>query len=323
MDRRNFLLSAAIGGLASSAARAQGESFPTRPLRLVVPFPPGGAVDVNARMLARAVEPILGQPVVVDNRGGANGIIAYDMVAKSQPDGYTLLHTSIGIVLNPSIYKKLPYDTVRDFLPITDALVGQGAVLVINPKLPARNLREFIEYAKTHPSSYGSPGVGNSMHLIGNAFDQKAGTHMQHVPYKGAGPALNGLVAGDIQAMFVPAAVAAPYLKNGQLRAVGYSTSKRLDIIPDVPTIDEAGVPGFDMSTGWHSWFAPAGTPAPVIDRIYGALRTALAQDSVRDYFIKSGYVPTAHPPSEFKQIFMHDLATWGAVAKAANIQPD
>ena len=307
---------------AQTPSTESGPVWPARPIRLVVPFAPGGATDANARIIAKEVENALGQPLVIDNRGGANAIIGSDIVAKAAPDGYTLMHISVAFAINPSTHKKLPYDTLRDFTPITNVIVGQGSLLAVNPSLPAKSVTELIALAKKQRLTFGSPGVGNVLHLIGAGFSARAGIEMLHVPYKGAGPAMTALMGGETQVMVVPPVIALPHLKSGRLRALGYSGAKRLPVIPDVPTIAEAGLPGFHMDTGWHAWFAPAKTPARIVTRIYGAIQKALQVPAVREFLLAGGYEPTADPPAEFQKNFPGDVKRWGDLARLAKVTP-
>jgi tripartite-type tricarboxylate transporter receptor subunit TctC len=324
MNTRNSLwcLIAVLGcGAVMVAADAGAQAWPTRPIRLIVPFPPGGATDANARVIAKEVENALGQPLVVDNRGGANAIIGSDLLAKAAPDGHTLMHISIAFAINPSTHKKLPFDTRRDFTPITNPIVGQGSLLAVNPSVPAKTVTQFIALAKKESLKYGSPGVGNVLHLITEAFSTRAGIRMLHVPYKGAGPTLIAVVGGEVQVMVVPPVIAIPHLKAGRLRPLGYSGAKRLPAIADVPTIGET-LPGFQQDSGWHAWFAPAGTPAPVVARIYGAIQKSLQVPAVRDFLLAGGYQPTADPPAEFQKNFQNDIKRWGELVRLAKIEP-
>jgi len=310
-----------VCGAVVTAANAAEQSWPTRPIRLIVPFPPGGATDANARVIAKEVENALGQPLVVDNRGGANAIIGSDILAKAAPDGYTLMHISIAFAINPSTHKKLPFDTRRDFTPITNPLVGQGSLLAVNPSVPAKSVAEFIALAKKEQLKYGSPGVGNVLHLITEAFSTRAGIRMLHVPYKGAGPTMIATIGGEVQAMVVPPVIALPHLKAGRLRPLGYSGAKRLPAIADVPTIGET-LPGFKQDSGWHGWFAPAKTPAPVVAKIYAAIQKAVQVPAVRDFLLAGGYQPTADPPAEFQKNFQEDIKRWGELVRLAKIAP-
>jgi tripartite-type tricarboxylate transporter receptor subunit TctC len=321
-------IAALVGGAVMVAADASAQQakagagqWPTRPIRLIVPFPPGGATDANARAIAKGMENVLGQSIVIDNRGGANAIIGSDLVAKAAPDGYTLMHISIAFAINPSTHKKLPFDTRRDFTPITNPIVGQGSLLAVNPSVPAKTVGQFIALAKKETLKYGSPGVGNVLHLITEAFSTRAGIQMLHVPYKGAGPTLVAVVGGEVQVMVVPPVIAIPHLKAGRLRPLGYSGAKRLPAIAEVPTIGET-LTGFQQDSGWHAWFAPAKTPAPVIARIYGAIQKSLQVPAVRDFLLAGGYQPTADPPAEFQKNFQNDLKRWGELVRLAKIEP-
>ncbi len=321
VQRALLLGLACSGSVALQAAAAQ--DWPTRPIRLIMPFPPGGATDANARALAKEMEPLLGQQLVVDNRGGANAIIGSDILAKATPDGYTLMHVSVAFAINPSTHKKLPFDTVRDFTPITNPVVGQGSLLAVHPGLTARTVKELVALAKKQQLTYSSPGVGNVLHLIAEAFSQRAGIRMLHVPYKGAGPALVAVLGGEAQVMVAPALVAMPHVKSQKLRALGYSGVKRLESLPDVPTIAEAGVTGFHMDSGWHAWFAPAKTPHSIVQRVYDAISKSLQQPKLREYFLAAGYQPTADPPAVFQKNFQSDIRRWAELVKLAKIQPE
>ena len=333
MNARNALWclmpALACGAIVFAAdARAQtgktgaAQAWPVRPVRLIVPFPPGGATDANARAIAREVETVLGQPLVIDNRGGANAIIGSDLVAKAAPDGYTLMHISVAFAINPSTHKKLPFDTSRDFTPITNPIVGQGALLAVNPSVPAKSVSELIALASKQRLTFSSPGVGNVLHLITEAFSSRAGISMLHVSYKGAGPALTALLGGEVQVMVVPAVIAVPHIKTGRLRPLGYSGKKRLPVIADVPTIGEAGLPGFQIDTGWHAWFAPAKTPAHIVTLIHAAIYQSLQVPALREYLLAGGYQPTADPPAEFQKNFQNDLKRWGELVRLAGIEP-
>lgn len=288
-----------------------------------MPFPPGGATDVNARALAREMEGSLGQPIVVDNRGGANGIIGSDIVAKSAPDGYTLMHISVAFAINPSTYKKLPFDPIRDFTPITNPVVGNGALLMVHPAVPARTLGELIAVAKKQQLVFSSPGIGNVLHLINEAFNARAGIRMLHVPYKGSNPALVALLGAESQVMVVPPLTATPYVKSERLRALAYSGAKRLDTLPDIPTISKAALSGFQSDTGWHAWFGPAKMPERMVTQIYDAIRTALHSPRMRDLFIAAGYQPVADPPAVFQKNVPLDIKRWGEIVKSAGITPE
>ena len=308
--------------LALLAVGASAQSYPNRPIRLVVPFPPGGNVDTFGRVLARQLETQLGQPIVVDNRGGANGILGVDIVAKALPDGYTLLDTSFSFVVNPSIYRKLPYDTVNDFVPITNFAIGLGYVLTAHPSLQAQSVKELIALAKKTPLRYSSPGVGNGQHLAGELLATKAGIELLHVPYKGGGPSLTAVLGGEVHLTFTAAAVGMPHFKAGKLRPLGFSGAARLASLSDVPTIAESGVPDFIYDSGWHGIFAPARTPAAIVNRIHSEVAKAVQEPRMRELLITGGYEPKADPPAEFARIFKADIRKYGQIVKAARIEP-
>ena len=312
-----------FGAAAQTTSASPADAWPVRPIRLIMPFPPGGATDANARALAKEMETFLGQPLVVDNRGGANGIIGSDIVAKAAPDGYTLMHISVAFAINPSTHKKLPFDAVRDFTPITNPLVGQGALLAVHPSVPVRSVTELIALAKSQKLSFSSPGVGNVLHLIAEAFNLRAGIQMLHVPYKGAGPSMIALLGGEVQVMVVPPIIAAPHIKSERLRPLGYSGAKRLDALPNVPTIAEGGLAGFQQDTGWHAWFAPAKTPDRIVSQIYGAINKSLQLPKLREYLMSGGYQPVADPPAVFQKNFQADLKRWGELVRLARIAPE
>jgi tripartite-type tricarboxylate transporter receptor subunit TctC len=312
-----LVLTAATAG----AAQAQAQ-YPVRPVRLVMPFPPGGNVDTIGRVFARQLEAQLGQPVVVDNRGGANGILGIDIVAKAIPDGYTIMYNSFSFVINPSIYKKLPYDTERDFIPITNPAVGLGYVLAANPSSQIGSVKELIAIARKTPLRYSSPGVGNGQHLAGELLARKAGVQLLHVPYKGGGPALTAALGGEVQLTFTAAAVGAPHFKSGKLKALGFSGAARLASLPDVPTIAEAGLTDFLYDSGWHGLFAPARTPTPIVQRLYSDAAKAVQEPKLREILVAGGYEPKADPPEQFAKVFRADIRKYGDIVKAARIEP-
>jgi tripartite-type tricarboxylate transporter receptor subunit TctC len=311
-----------LAGLAFIAGQpAFAQHYPSRPIRLVVPFPAGGNVDVFSRMLFRQVEQELGQSIVIDNRGGANGILGSDIVAKATPDGYTLLNTSFGFAVNPAIRKTMPFDVVKDFVPVTNVALGLGYLMVVNPQLPAKNVKELIALAKTRPISYSTAGVGNGQHLAGALFNMKTGIEMLHVPYKGGGPAVNAVLGGEVQVHFPAGSVGVPYVKAGRLRAIGFTGAERLSSLPDVPTVAEAGVPGYVADAGWHGVFAPAKTPAAVVLKVQMAIRKALQDPKVHKHFVDNGYEPKGDSPAEWGKEFRADLKRYAEIARAAKIE--
>ena len=317
------LCAAALPDGVAAQTSASVQAWPVRPIRLIMPFPPGGATDANARALAKEMEGTLGQPLVVDNRGGANGIIGCEIVAKAAPDGYTLMHISMAFAINPSTHKKLPFDPIRDFTPITNPIVGHGALLVVHPSVPARSVTELIALAKKQQLIFSSPGVGNVLHLINEAFNVRAGIRMLHVPYKGSGPALIAVLGGEAQVNVVPPLTATQHVRAERLRALGYSGAKRLETLPELPTIGETGLPGFQIDTGWHAWFAPAKTPDAIVTRVYNAILKAVQTPRMRDVFIAAGYQPVADPPAVFQKNVPADIKRWGDIVRAAGITPE
>ncbi len=307
---------------AAGTAMAQdgGAPYPNRPIRLVVPFPPGGNVDAYARGLARQVESQMGQPIVIDNRGGANGIVGNETVARAAPDGYTLLSTSFAFAVNPAIYKKIPYDTARDFAPITNFALGPGYLMIVHPSVAAQSVKELIALAKTTPLRYSSAGIGNGTHLAAELFTLKTGIPMQHIPYKGGGPAMNAALGGEVQITFPAVAVGMPQIKAGKLRAIGFTGAQRLAILPEVPTVGET-VPGYVFDAGWHAWFAPARTSATIVNRLPGEVVKALETPRIREFFAAGGYDPKGDTPAQFSKIFLADLKKYAEIVKAAKIE--
>lgn len=321
--RRAIALVLTMAALAA-ANMVNGQAYPTRPVRVIIPFPPGGNVDVFGRVLFPQVEKELGQPIVIDNRGGANGILGADIVANSTPDGYTLLNTSFAFAVNPFIVKKMPFDVVKDFAPVTDVALGTGYLMVSHLKFPATTVKELIALAKQQPGKirYSTAGIGNGQHLAGALFASKAGIDMLHVPYKGGGPAVTAAIGGETQIHYPAPAVGIPHVKAGRLRGLGFTGSRRLASLPDVPTIAEAALPGFYADAGWHGVFAPAKTPPAIVKKVQEAILKALQAPHVRDHFVNNGYDPQGHTPAEWAKRFRADLKRYAEITRIAQIEP-
>lgn len=307
----------------AAAMPAYAQSFPTRPVRMVVPYPPGGANDIIARLLMPSLIQQLGQSVIVDNRGGGNTLIGSEIVATSAPNGYTLLVVAAGHAINPALYKKLPYDTARDFVPV--ALFGDGAyVFVAHPSAGVSSSAELIALAKAKPGqvTYASSSTGNLTHLAAELFNSLAGIKMLHVPYKGGNPAMTDLLAGRVNVFFSTVAVARPHLQSGKIRALGVTTPKRTPALPNVPTIAESGLPGYAVS-GWYGLVAPKGTPKAAIDRLHAVIQVALRQPEIRERLLGVGVEAAEATPAAFGKLIDDDIAKWIKVAKPLNISMD
>jgi tripartite-type tricarboxylate transporter receptor subunit TctC len=323
LTRRNTLKGGLAGlALTLSGANARAQAWPTQNIRLVVPFPPGGSTDVLARKLADGLRVSLGQTVIVENRGGAGGTIGSDFVAKSAPDGYTLLMGVTGTHgVAPSIFPNLSYQPVRDFAPVS-LLVSTPLVLVTHPSVEAKTLKEFIALAKSQPDTltYGTPGNGTSMHLTGVTFDLNAGTKLVHVPYRGSAAALTDLLSGQIKTMFGDLLVVLPQVRAGAIRALAVTSKARNPLLPDVPTMDEAGLPGFEVLS-WQGMFAPAGTPPDVVERLSKDVRAVMESKDVKDFFATQGFQVGATTPAEFKSFVTSEVARWAEIVKAGNVK--
>jgi tripartite-type tricarboxylate transporter receptor subunit TctC len=308
---------------AAPAHAAADAAFPVRPIRLVIPFPPGGTPDIQARMLAEKLAPRLGQPVVIDNRGGANGIIGMGIVAQAPADGHTLVVATVGTwAVHPHLYK-LPYDIERDFAPVIN-LAGTPAVLVVHPSLPVKSVKELVALArqKSGELSYGSVGVGGFFHISAELFAHMAGISMLHVPYKGGAVALSNLVGGHIQLMFNSTIVSLPHIQAGRVRALATTAATRSLVLPDLPTIAEAGVPGYEGIT-WTAVGAPARTPRAAIERLNREFNAALQSPDIRERLASGGSVVIGGTPEQFRDYLKAELAKYGKLVKAAGIKGD
>ncbi|WP_287952319.1 tripartite tricarboxylate transporter substrate binding protein [Diaphorobacter sp.] len=327
-SRRIALLGActlAAAGLLPAAAMAQPDAnWPSKPIKWVVPFPPGGAMDVIARTLGEKAGRTLGQPFVIENRPGAGGNIGADAVAKSPADGYTIMITSIGMATNKALYPRLSYDPVKDFAPISLLAIVPNVLVVNTAKTTDKSVADVIAHAKRDPGklTYASAGNGTSIHLAGEVFASMAGLNLLHVPYKGSGPAVTDMLGGQVDLMFDSITSARPHIQAGKLRALGVTSAKRSATLPDVPTIAEAGVPGYEVSP-WFAVFAPAGTPAAIVNKINAALIDAMKQPDTVAKFETIGAEPIGTTPQQLATHLDKELARWGALIKERNIRMD
>jgi len=305
------------------AGQAFAQAWPSKPIRLVVPFPPGGPTDILGRAIGSKLSELLGQPVIIDNRGGAGGGIGADNVAKSQPDGYSLLLGTTGThTINPNLYSKLPYDPIKDFAPIS-LVVRYLNILVVNPNLPVKSVAELIALAKQKPGqvTFGSAGNGSSNHLTAEMLSTMTGVKMQHVPYKGSGPALTDVIAGQINFMFDQYSTVAPNIKAGKLRVIGIATKQRHRLLPDVPTIGET-IPGFEVSP-WYGLFAPGGTPKEIVHRLNTELTKVMNSAEIHERMTTLGWDPVTNSPEEFSAQIKAELAIWADVVKKSGARID
>lgn len=313
----------AVAFILAAATGLAGGAYPERPIRLLVPSSPGSGPDTVARILATRLSATFGQQVVADNRAGANGVLASETVARATPDGYTLLMTSGGHTSNPHIYRKLPYDTLADFTPITCFLTTGGLMVVATPSFAARTVPQLIDLARAAPGriAYASAGVGNLTHLAGEMFNQMAGVKLLHVPYKGGGPAIIDVIGGQVPLMFASGPISIPHVKTGKLRALAYTGVKRFDQLPDVPTMDESGLKGYE-AIGWYGLYGPARLPAPILTRIYEATRDGVRHPEARQAFAQFNIEPADSTPAQFARFLREDLVKYGKIVKAAGIEP-
>ena len=314
---RVALLGCILGG-AASAALAQ--AYPNKPIKLIVPFAPGGFTDVVARILGQKLSVSLGQPFVIENKAGAGSTIGTDFVAKAAPDGYTLVMVSTTHVISPAIYPKLPYDPIKSFTPV-GKLVDSAYVLLVNPKVPANNVAEFIALAKASPDKihYASSGNGSAQHLMGGMFAAMTGVKMKHVPYKGSGGAANDLVAGVVESSFAGVPNAMAQVPAGRLKALAVTTSKRIPQLPDVPTMQEAGVPGYNASV-WLGLLAPAGTPKEVVMKLNAEIAKVLSAADTKKELYAAGVEADISSPEALNTLMVQELDRWGKIIKDAGI---
>ena len=302
---------------------ASAQNYPTKPVRIVAPFPPGGGLDLVARALGQRLSAVFGQSIIIDNRSGADGMIGTEQVAKAPPDGYTLLISSTGpMVINPALNLKMPYDTVKDLAPVT-LVVVQPLCLVVHPSLPVKSVKELVALAKAKPGqlNYGSGGIGNGAHLAGELFKLATSTDIVHVPYKGAAPAVVDLLAGQVQIMLNSIPVMLPQIRAGKLRALAVGADHRMAILPEIPTMHEAGVSSFDANS-WYGFFAPAGTPRDIVARLNAESARILRSAEMRDFMGQQGADAIGNTAEEFAAHIRAELAKWSLAVKTARVQP-
>jgi tripartite-type tricarboxylate transporter receptor subunit TctC len=307
-----------------AAAWAQGaESYPSKPIRFILPFPPGGGTDILGRLLAERLATQLGQPVVVENRGGAGGNLGAEAAARSAPDGYTIVLVAPSLAISPSLYKKLAYDPIKDFAPVS-LVATVPNVMVTNPSVPARTLADFIAIAKRKPGgmNFGSGGNGTSNHLAGELFNIVAGVRLVHVPYKGVNLAMNDVMSGEVHLVVIGIPAAAPHIKAGKLRALAVIDSKRAAALPDVPTVAEAGLPDFEVTT-WYGVLAPAGTPRPVVARLNAEIVKAMKSPEMNARLAAMATEPVTSTPEGFSDLIRREIVKWGKVVRAAGLKAD
>ncbi|MBI2296412.1 MAG: tripartite tricarboxylate transporter substrate binding protein [Betaproteobacteria bacterium] len=316
------VLLTSLVALALPAAQALAQkSYPNKAIRMIVPFAPGGSNDIMGRLVAAKWTESMGQQVVVDNRPGASGIVGTDLAAKAAPDGYTVLVMSLTFTVNPSIRSKLPYDTEKDLVPVT-LIASAPLILVVHPSLPVKSVKEFIAYAKANPGklNFGSGGPGSTPHLAGEMLKTMAGLEMTHVPYKGGGPALADLVGGQIQLMLENIPSTLPFVKSGKLRVLAVTSKKRSPTVPDVPTLDEAALKGYEL-TGWNGLFVPRGTPRAIVNQLHAETVKALAALDVKERLAAMSAEPGGESPEKFAVFIKAEIRKWAKVAKEAGLK--
>jgi len=317
-----ILRSAIFAVLALAAGLAQSQQYPTKPVRIIAPFAPGGGTDFIARLIAQKLTERLGQQVIVENKPGAGGNLGAEFAVKSAPDGYTLLLVAGSYTVNPSLYK-LSFDPVNDITPVVQ--LSQGPfVVAVHPSVPANNLKELIELARRQPDklSYASAGSGSITHLASELFLDMAKIKIVHIPYKGTGPALNDTIAGSTQLIFGSVSTTLQFIKSGRLRGLAVTTPRRISALPDVPTVAEAGVPGYEVVL-WHGLVAPKGVPRPIVDRLNREANEVLKAKDMGDLLATDGVAPAGGTPGQFRAVIKADIERWSGVVKQANIKVD
>ncbi len=317
------LAAALLSGFCAYAHGAAHSAYPQKPIRMIVAVPPGGPADTLSRLVAPRLGEALGQTIVIDNRPGANGNIAYEMVARAAPDGYTITAVAAGVAINPSLYREVGYDPLRDFAPITHG-ISVPNILIVHPGVAAHSVGELIALAKARGGqlAFASAGNGTSGHLALEQFRQLSGMQVIHVPYKGGGPALGEVIAGQVQALFSIALTAIPQVKAGKVRALAITSARRSALAPELPTVAESGFPGFEV-VGWFGWLAPARTPQPIVVRLHGEMVRILNQPDMKERLQALGADPVAGTPLEFAAFIRSEHGKWARVIRAANLRAD
>ena len=306
---------------AQSASTGSGQAYPIKPIRMIVAVPPGGPADTLARLVAPKLTESLGQTVVIDNRPGANGNIAYETAARAAPDGYTFALAAAGVAINPSLYREVRFDPVKDFAAITHG-ISVPNILIVHPSVAATSVKELIALGKTRPINFASAGNGSSGHLAVEQFKIVSGMPLAHIPYKGGGPALTEVIGGQVQALFSLALVATPQVKAGKVRALAITSVKRSRVAPEIPTVAESGFPGFEV-IGWFGWLAPARTPAEIVTRLNTDIVKVLRSTETQDRLIALGCEPVGNTPQQFATFVSAERDKWAKVIKQADIKLD
>jgi tripartite-type tricarboxylate transporter receptor subunit TctC len=319
--RRTLVLAGALAATLSAVAQ---DAYPDRAVRFLVPYPPGGGTDVIARIVQPSFQQLLGQSIVVDNRGGGGGSVGSAIAAKAPPDGYTVLFTLSSHTINPAIYPKLPFDTEKDFEPV-GMVASLPQILVANPKFPPNTIAELVKYAKERPPGsvqFASVGNGSPGQLAGELLNLRMGTRMVHVPYRGGGPAITDVLGGQVPTLWVSIPAAAQFVKAGQLKAIAVSTIRRSAAFPDVPTVQESGVPDFEVDS-WYAMFVPAKTPKSVVDKLNKALNQVLADPKVKELLLAQGSEGVGGTPEKLAKVVAAELPKWASLAKQVNLKAD
>ncbi len=311
----------AVLGLLAAIDQVVAQTYPQKPIRMLVPWPPGAGTDLMARLVAQRLSEVTGQPVIVDNRSGAGGMIGSDAAAKASPDGYTIIMSNIAFAFSPALFPKMPYDTLNDFSPIS-LVATQPYLLVVHPSLPTKSIKELVALAKAKPGqiAYASAGAGSGIHLATVLFTLSTKTSMLHVPYKGGGPALTAVMGGEAQVLLSTLASAIPHVKSGRLRALGVSSRTRIAALPDVPPLSEVGVPGYETST-WYGLQAPAATPAPIVEKLSSDVVKILGMPEVKSFLDGQGMQPVGSSPKEFRAFIKVEVEKWSKVIVAAGVK--